>query len=244
MIDAVAKSDCLLYAGHLVHASMMEASGDRISPAGIPPVSGGRTTFSVPRAERGGFRARRCRRSRAFASFAKPPAPRTPSSKRWPRDSRRQPSRPPSPNCWTFAPLATSTSRIRKGRKFLPMMPFPLTTMVLNVTNQCNLACTYCYEYGEDKIVDTEHGKQSKFMSEETARQSVEFLLKESRPRRAHDVLRRRDPAELPGPEVDGRLRAPAGGRGRQGRSTSASRPTPRSCSPTSSISWPTTTSA
>jgi uncharacterized protein len=64
--------------------------------------------------------------------------------------------------------------------KFLPMMPFPLSTMVLNVTNQCNLACTYCYEYGEDKIVDTEHGKQSKFMSEATARESVEFLLKES----------------------------------------------------------------
>ena len=64
--------------------------------------------------------------------------------------------------------------------KMLPMMPFPLNTMVLNVTNQCNLACTYCYEYGEDKIVDTEHGKQSKFMSEATARQSVEFLLKES----------------------------------------------------------------
>lgn len=65
-------------------------------------------------------------------------------------------------------------------RRMLPMMPFPLTTMVLNVTNQCNLACTYCYEYGEDKIVDTEHGKQSKFMSEATARQSVEFLLEES----------------------------------------------------------------
>jgi len=64
--------------------------------------------------------------------------------------------------------------------RVLPMMPFPLTTMVLNVTNQCNLACTYCYEYGEDKIVDTEHGKQSKFMSEETAKQSVEFLLAES----------------------------------------------------------------
>ena len=64
--------------------------------------------------------------------------------------------------------------------RLLPMMPFPLSTMVLNVTNQCNLACTYCYEYGEDKIVDTEHGKQSKFMTEETARQSVEFLLKES----------------------------------------------------------------
>jgi uncharacterized protein len=64
--------------------------------------------------------------------------------------------------------------------RMLPVVPFPLTTMVLNVTNQCNLACTYCYEYGEDKIVDTEHGRQSKFMSESTARQSVEFLLKES----------------------------------------------------------------
>ena len=63
--------------------------------------------------------------------------------------------------------------------KMLPMMPFPLKTMVLNVTNQCNLACTYCYEYGEDKIVDTENGKQSKFMSEATARDSVEFLLRE-----------------------------------------------------------------
>ena len=64
--------------------------------------------------------------------------------------------------------------------RMLPMMPFPLNTMVLNVTNQCNLACTYCYEYGEDKIVDTEHGKQSKFMSEQTALASVDFLLKES----------------------------------------------------------------
>src|SRR5205814_3432771 len=52
--------------------------------------------------------------------------------------------------------------------------------IVLNVTNQCNLACTYCYEYGEDKIVDTEHGRQSKFMSEETPRHSVELLLAES----------------------------------------------------------------
>ena len=69
---------------------------------------------------------------------------------------------------------------IEQPIKMLPMMPFPLNTMVLNVTNQCNLACTYCYEYGEDKIVDTEHGKQSKFMTEQTARDSVEFLLKES----------------------------------------------------------------
>src|SRR5262249_49978124 len=66
--------------------------------------------------------------------------------------------------------------------RVLPMLPFPLSTMVLNVTNQCNLACTYCYEYGEDKIVDTEHGRQSKFMSEATARESVEFLLRETGP--------------------------------------------------------------
>jgi uncharacterized protein len=64
--------------------------------------------------------------------------------------------------------------------KIMPLKEFPLTTMVLNVTNQCNLACTYCYEYGEDKIVDTENGKKPKFMTMETARQSVEFMLKES----------------------------------------------------------------
>jgi uncharacterized protein len=64
--------------------------------------------------------------------------------------------------------------------KIIPLAPFPLTTMVLNVTNQCNLSCTYCYEYGEDKIVDTENGRQPKFMSDETARQSVDFMLKEA----------------------------------------------------------------
>ncbi len=97
------------------------------------------------------------------------------------------------------------------------MMPFPLNTMVLNVTNQCNLSCTYCYEYGEDKIVDTAHGKQAKFMSEETARESVDFLLRESGRDRAPDVLRRRDAAELSGAAVDDRLRAAARGRDGQG---------------------------
>jgi len=63
----------------------------------------------------------------------------------------------------------------------LPPADFPLNTMVLNVTNKCNLACTYCYEYGEDKIVDTRYGKQPKFMSEETAEQSVDFMLAESK---------------------------------------------------------------
>ena len=62
----------------------------------------------------------------------------------------------------------------------VPLTPVPLSTMVLNVTNQCNLSCTYCYEYGEDKIVQTENGKQPKMMTEQTARESVDFLLRES----------------------------------------------------------------
>ncbi len=62
----------------------------------------------------------------------------------------------------------------------IPPANFPLTTMVLNVTNQCNLSCTYCYEYGEDKIVNTENGRKPKFMSEETARESVDFMLREA----------------------------------------------------------------
>ena len=62
----------------------------------------------------------------------------------------------------------------------IPLTPFPLTTAVLNVTNQCNLSCTYCYEYSEDKIVDTTNGAQPKFMSEETARKSVDMLMNES----------------------------------------------------------------
>lgn len=62
----------------------------------------------------------------------------------------------------------------------IPLTALPVQTVVLNVTNQCNLACTYCYEYGEDKIVDTANGPQPKFMSEETSRAAVDFMLKES----------------------------------------------------------------
>ena len=64
----------------------------------------------------------------------------------------------------------------------LPEQPFPLQTVVLNVTNQCNLSCSYCYEYGEDRIA-TPDGKPT-FMDEETARQSVDFLLEQSPGRR------------------------------------------------------------
>ncbi|MCC6318815.1 MAG: quinohemoprotein amine dehydrogenase maturation protein [Gemmatimonadaceae bacterium] len=59
-----------------------------------------------------------------------------------------------------------------------PRRRIPLTTLVMNVTSKCNLSCKYCYEYGEDRIV--EPTTKPRFMSEETARESVDFMLSES----------------------------------------------------------------
>lgn len=64
--------------------------------------------------------------------------------------------------------------------KVLPAKDFPLTTMVLNVTSKCNLACTYCYEYGEDKVVDVVKKELPRFMDYETAKQSVDFMFQSS----------------------------------------------------------------
>ncbi|MCA0375602.1 MAG: quinohemoprotein amine dehydrogenase maturation protein [Gemmatimonadetes bacterium] len=59
-----------------------------------------------------------------------------------------------------------------------PRKRIPLTTLVMNVTSKCNLSCKYCYEYGEDRI--TEPSSKPRFMSEETARQSVDFMFAEA----------------------------------------------------------------
>ena len=59
-----------------------------------------------------------------------------------------------------------------------PRKRVPLTTLVVNVTSKCNLSCTYCYEYGEDKI--TEASTKPRFMDEATARKSVDFMFAES----------------------------------------------------------------
>lgn len=64
----------------------------------------------------------------------------------------------------------------------LPAMPYPLGTLVLNVTNKCNLSCTYCYEYGEDRINEAARGPS--LMGEDTARQAVDLLFKDSAGRR------------------------------------------------------------
>jgi uncharacterized protein len=59
-----------------------------------------------------------------------------------------------------------------------PKRRIPLQTLVLNVTSKCNLSCGYCYEYGEDRIVEAT--TKPRFMNEETARQSVDFLFTEA----------------------------------------------------------------
>ena len=63
-----------------------------------------------------------------------------------------------------------------------PPADFPLQTLVLNLTNQCNLSCQYCYEYGADKVA-TPEGKP-KFMDFETAKASVDLLFRQSAGRR------------------------------------------------------------
>ena len=65
-------------------------------------------------------------------------------------------------------------------RAQLPPMPFPLATLVLNVTNKCNLSCTYCYEYGEDRLTagTGSKGAGKARMEDDTARQSIDFLLR------------------------------------------------------------------
>jgi uncharacterized protein len=56
--------------------------------------------------------------------------------------------------------------------------PPPLSSLVLNVTNSCNLACRYCYEYGDDRLAKPE---TASVMNEEVARQSVDLLLAQSK---------------------------------------------------------------
>lgn len=67
-------------------------------------------------------------------------------------------------------------------RAQLPPMPFPIATLVLNVTNKCNLSCTYCYEYGADRLNGGtgSAGTGKPKMDDDTARQSIDFLMRNS----------------------------------------------------------------
>ena len=59
-------------------------------------------------------------------------------------------------------------------RSFPKVDRFPLSTIVLNVTTGCNLACSYCYKE------DLDTPAQSRDMEYETACQSIDLLLKEA----------------------------------------------------------------
>ena len=82
-----------------------------------------------------------------------------------------------------FRAILAEGAVVDEAPQDLPPADFPLQTMVLNLTNQCNLSCGYCYEFGEDKVA-TPDGKP-KFMSWEVAQQSVDHLFVESAGRRA-----------------------------------------------------------
>lgn len=56
----------------------------------------------------------------------------------------------------------------------LPPVPFPVRSLVLNIANDCNLGCTYCF------ASQGNYGAPKRLMSEETARESVDFLLRAS----------------------------------------------------------------
>ena len=77
-----------------------------------------------------------------------------------------------------FAGVIVTDEVMRAPPPSSPPRDFPLQALVLNITNQCNLACTYCYEFGADKIA-TPQGKK-KYMSIDTAKESVDFLLDQS----------------------------------------------------------------
>lgn len=64
-----------------------------------------------------------------------------------------------------------------------PLESLPLTTLVLNVNTGCNLSCSYCYK--ED--LDTPSNGQK--MSFDTAKKSIEQLLKESPDQERYNIV-------------------------------------------------------
>lgn len=61
---------------------------------------------------------------------------------------------------------------------------FPLSSLVLNVSNKCNMHCTYCYEPEGAK-----YGPLAQNMDWETAKRSVDFLFERSRESREVNLI-------------------------------------------------------
>ncbi|WP_432474497.1 quinohemoprotein amine dehydrogenase maturation protein [Amphritea sp. HPY] len=70
--------------------------------------------------------------------------------------------------------LVTDGSPLTPEIALKKVTEFPLNTLVLNVNTGCNLSCSYCYKEDLDKPSE---GKKMVF---DTARQSIEMLIKES----------------------------------------------------------------
>jgi uncharacterized protein len=69
------------------------------------------------------------------------------------------------------------------ARRPFKLDSLPLTTLVLNVNTGCNLSCSYCYK--EDLDVPSA-GKKMEF---ETAKQSIDMLLKESPDQSRYNIV-------------------------------------------------------
>lgn len=70
--------------------------------------------------------------------------------------------------------LAPSGARHRLEPFDFDIASIPLTTMVLEVAQDCNLACTYCYADGGS------YGRSARLLSPDTARQAVRKLIDDS----------------------------------------------------------------
>lgn len=70
----------------------------------------------------------------------------------------------------TFLGIANNRKEDKTGQ----VVAEPLSNISLNVAQVCNLSCVYCYG------VDGEYGLKGK-MNEETAKKSIDFLIKESK---------------------------------------------------------------
>ena len=153
----------------------------------------------LPGPERGDFRARRGVRRGAADAFANGRAPATSCIAAVPDVDHRRGARP---SCCASRRSAEVSVPAAPTPKVIPLAPFPLTTMVLNVTNQCNLALhATATSTARTRSSTRRTARQPKFMSEETAR-AERGLHAQGIGRqqgRARDVLRRRNAAELPG---------------------------------------------
>ena len=76
-----------------------------------------------------------------------------------------------------------SDGRARPAPARLEIENYPLSTIVLNVNTGCNLGCSYCYK--EDLAVPAD-GQRMQF---ETARKSIELLLREGQARERINVV-------------------------------------------------------